>query len=122
MGATAYRFLLTGVANTALGLAVIFLAQQFVSPVLANAIGYLIVVPASFLAHRSYSFRDDGALKPAFGRYLLTVAIGYLANRLTLEAGLAVDWNPYVVQTLAIAAHVVTTFLLSKTYVFRQQR
>lgn len=55
---TLARFLMVGVGNTISGLAVIFSARQFY-PAAANLIGYLIVVPVSFLSHRDI-FRDTG--------------------------------------------------------------
>ena len=66
---TLARFLMVGVGNTILGLAVIFGARQFCSDVAANLIGYLIVVPVSFLSHRDISFRDTGNRMAAFARY-----------------------------------------------------
>lgn len=116
------RFILVGIANTLLGLGTIFLAMQFYPPLVANAIGYLVVVPTSFMTHRAWSFQDEGALAAAFFRYVVVILMGYLANRAALEAGISIDANPYVVQCVAIAAHVFVTFLLSNAYVFQQQK
>ena len=115
---TLLRFLFVGVGNTILGLAAIFGARQFVSDVVANQIGYLLVVPISFWTHRDLSFRDTGRRWPAFARYLPTIAIGYAANYLALTGLLGVSCNPYFAQTAAIAAHVVVTYLLSRFFVF----
>ncbi|MCK6390857.1 MAG: GtrA family protein [Azonexus sp.] len=112
------RFLLVGVGNTALGLGVIFVARQFVPDVIANAIGYLIVVPISFLAHRDLSFRDRGGKLLAFLRYLPVVAAGYAVNLMLLTTALTFGVNAYLGQTAAIAGHVATTYLLSRCFVF----
>ncbi|PIQ12136.1 MAG: hypothetical protein COW70_10875 [Hydrogenophilales bacterium CG18_big_fil_WC_8_21_14_2_50_58_12] len=112
------RFLLVGVGNTALGLGVIFLARQFTGDVMANLIGYLVVVPVSFLTHRDLSFRDGGHRWAAFARYLPTILAGYAANYAVLTTGLALAFNPYFVQTGAIGCHVVVTYLLSRLFVF----
>ena len=112
------RFVVVGAGNTILGLAVIFGARQFFSDVVANLIGYLVVVPVSFMTHRDFSFRDTGSRLKAFGRYLPTILIGYVANYVVLTLMLAVDANPYLAQTLAIGCHVVVTYILSRLFVF----
>ena len=119
LDAIALRFALVGIGNTAAGLAVIFSAKQFVDYVTANLIGYLLVVPLSFLTHRDMSFRASGSRLAAFGRYLPTVGLGYLANLVVLNVGLAVSSNAYLTQTVAIACHVATTYFLSRIFVFR---
>lgn len=115
---TLVRFLAVGVGNTVLGLAVIFGARQFFSDVVANLVGYLVVVPISFLTHRDLSFRDQGDRLKAFARYIPTILAGYCANYAVLTAALRAGANPYLAQTAAIACHVVITYLLSRIFVF----
>lgn len=112
------RYLLAGLGNTALGLAVIFIAREFLSDPLANLAGYLIVVPVSFLSHRGFSFKDTGRRSSAFARYLPVVLVGYGVNYLALKHSLAAGANPYIAQTLAVACHVLVTYLLSRRFVF----
>ena len=88
--ATLLRFITVGAGNTALGLAVIFTARQFVSDVIANLLSYLVVVPVSFTAHRKLSFRDGGSFLASFLRYVPTIITGYAANYIALRTGLAV--------------------------------
>ena len=106
---TLARFLMVGVGNTILGLAVIFSARQFCSEVVANLIGYLIVVPVSFLSHRDISFRDTRNRKAAFARYLPTILAGYAFNYAALSVLLSAGTNPYLAQTVGIACHVLVT-------------
>jgi putative flippase GtrA len=115
---TLVRFLFVGVGNTILGLAVIFGALHFFTDIVANLIGYLVVVPVSFLSHRDLSFRDQGSRRAAFGRYLPTIAAGYAANYAVLTICLNAGANPYLAQTGAIAGHVVVTYILSRLFVF----
>lgn len=112
------RFVIVGAGNTILGLAVIFCARQFVSDISANLIGYLIVVPVSFLMHRDFSFRDSGSRLMAFARYIPTILAGYSINYVALNGLLAAHFNPYLAQTAGIACHVVVTYLLSRLFVF----
>lgn len=114
------RFVSVGIGNTALGLAVIFAARQTFPDFMANLIGYLVVVPISFLTHRDLSFRDHGSRWSAFVRYLLTITIAYFANAFVLTRSLQANINPYLAQTAAIGSHIVVTFLLSRYFVFMQ--
>lgn len=116
------RYLLVGLANTLLGLLTIFIAQLWCSEVVANLIGYLVVVPISFFSHRNLSFRDTGKVAVAFLKYLPTVLIGYGANFIALSSALDAALSPYVAQTLAISCHVLVTFFLSRVFVFLHPR
>ena len=111
------RFVLVGILNTVLGLGVIFAAKLFVGDFLANFIGYLFVVPVSFLTHRDISFRDQGARISSFLRYIPTIGAGYAANLTTLHF-LIGQTNGHVAQTAAISSHVAVTYLLSRLFVF----
>ena len=84
----------------------------------SNLIGYLIVVPVSFLMHRDFSFRDSGSRLTAFARYIPTILAGYSINYVALNGLLAALFNPYLAQTVGIACHVVVTYLLSRLFVF----
>ncbi len=112
------RFVAVGIANTALGLAVIFGARQVFPDVVANLFGYLVVVPISFLTHRDLSFRDQGDRRSAFTRYIPTILAGYCANYAVLTAALRAGADPYLGQTAAIACHVIVTYILSRIFVF----
>ena len=114
-----WRFIGVGMVNTLLGLGVIFAARPFVGDFWANVMGYIVVVPLSFIAHRTVSFRDKGNRWLAFRRYLPTIAAGYLANLTTLVIGLELT-NAYVAQTAAIFSHVTVTYLLSQHFVFKE--
>ena len=115
---TFFRFLLVGIGNTILGLGVIFGALQFCTDIVANLIGYLVVVPISFLTHRDLSFKDRGSRRTAFLRYIPTIAAGYAANYAMLSSSLKFGANPYLAQTLSIGCHVAVTYLLSRVFVF----
>ena len=111
------RFVVVGIINTALGLGVIFAASAFVDAFLANLVGYLLIVPVSFLTHRNLSFRDQGKRWSAFWRYIPTIGVGYAANLATLTIALKFV-HPLLAQTLAIGSHVAITYVLSHVFVF----
>lgn len=116
------RFLVAGVCNTVLGLGVIYAFRQFTSDLVANLVGYVIVVPVSFLTHRGWSFRDAGRLLPTFLRFMPSVLIGYSANVAILKLGLSAGLDPYVTQASAIGVYVGIVYLLSRFVVFVQPR
>lgn len=118
---TFWRFVAVGLANTIVGLAVIFAFRSVVNDYFANLMGYVLVVPLSFLTHRRLSFRDAGSRWRAFSRYVPTVTIGYSVNLSVLTYGLLVDANPYLTQTVAILFYVAVTYLLSRYFVFRSR-
>lgn len=116
-----FRFLVVGLGNTALGLSVIFVASRFVGSYAANLIGYLIVVPVSFITHRDFSFRDTGRRASAFARFVPSIGAGYIANLVTLR--LCLPLLPGIVaQASAIAVHVAVTFVCSRYFVFLRSR
>ena len=96
------RFIVVGIGNTIVGLCVIFLAKQVTDDVTANFVGYLVMVPLTFYFHRNITFKDTGRRLPAFGRYLVSISIGYLCNRLMLTWALSLEINAYISQILIV--------------------
>jgi putative flippase GtrA len=116
------RFLLVGLANTALGYAVIFGCMYLagLSPELSNVAGYAVGLLASYLLNRNYTFRSAQRRSTEFGRFVVVFAAAYAANlglliilvrKLAVNAGLS--------QVIAGILYVVTAYLLNKHYVFR---
>lgn len=116
------RFLVVGLANTGLGVGVIFAARQVVDDYHANLIGYLLVVPVSFFSHRGWSFRDSGRWLPALARFLPAVLVGYVLNVGTLSFCLDTGANPYLAQACALTTYVLFMYVVSRYAVFRSPR
>jgi len=116
---TLLRFVIVGIGNTALGLFVIFVSRQFFSDLIANLVGYLVVVPVSFFTHRELSFRDSGNWMLTFVFYLATIVVAYFVNFAVLIKCLEGGVNPYLAQTSAIASHVIFTYIMFRVIVFR---
>lgn len=122
MGQRLLRFLLTGLANSAVGWAVIFGGLWAgLSGLVANAAGYAVGLVLSFTLNRRFVFGVTGAVAGReVVRFLAAFAAAYginvavlLAAQLVLGAG-----NP-LAQLPAIAVYVVIFFLLSQRFVFR---
>jgi putative flippase GtrA len=116
------RFGLTGLANSAVGWAVIFGGLWAgMSGLAANAAGYGVGLVLSFTLNRRFVFGVTGKVRaPEVLRFLAAFAFAYGVNVAVLfaaQGALGAD-NP-LAQLPAIAAYVVIFFLLSQFVVFR---
>ena len=116
------RFGLTGLANSAVGWAVIFGGLWAgLSGLAANAAGYAVGLVLSFTLNRRFVFGVTGKVRAGeVLRFLAAFAIAYGANVAVLFAAqgvLGAD-NP-LAQVPAIGAYIVIFFLLSQFVVFR---
>lgn len=122
MGQRLLRFLLTGLANSAVGWAVIFGGLWAgLSGLVANAAGYAVGLVLSFTLNRRFVFGVTGAVAGReVVRFLAAFAAAYGINVAVLLAAQSVlgAGNP-LAQLPAIAVYVVIFFLLSQRFVFR---
>lgn len=116
------RFGLTGLANSAVGWAVIFGGLWAgLSGLAANAAGYGVGLVMSFTLNRRFVFGVTGRVRAReVGRFLAAFAIAYGANVAVLFAAQRVlGQDSALAQLPAIAAYIVIFFLLSQFVVFR---
>jgi len=116
------RFLLVGVANTALGYAVIFACMYLVglSPELSNVAGYVVGLLVSYFLNRHFTFRSAQRRSTEFVRFALVFLTAYSANLavlIVLVRALAVHAG--LSQVIAGIIYIGTAYLLNKRYVFR---
>jgi putative flippase GtrA len=116
------RFVLTGLANSAVGWGVIFAGLWAgLSGLAANAAGFAVGLVLSFTLNRHYVFGVRGTVSGReIARFLAAFALAYAANVAVLMAAqsvLGAD-NPWA-QLPAIGAYVALFFLLSQLFVFR---
>jgi putative flippase GtrA len=116
------RFGLTGLANSAVGWAVIFGGLWAgLSGLAANAAGYGVGLMLSFTLNRRFVFGVTGKVRaPEVLRFLAAFAIAYGVNVAVLFAaqGVLGEDSP-LAQLPAIGAYIVIFFLLSQFVVFR---
>lgn len=113
------RFLLTGVANTAVGLIVVSLCQWVGwSPYVANAVGYAAGLAFGFVLNRSWTFGDRRRAVITAPRYLLAFAVSYGANLAVLAGGLHLSLPVTLAQAAALSTYSVVFFLLCRYFVF----
>lgn len=116
------RFGLTGLANSAVGWAVIFGGLWAgMSGLAANAAGYAVGLVLSFTLNRRFVFGVEGAVSGReVARFLAAFAVAYAINVAVLLAAQAVlGADRALAQIPAIGAYVLIFFLLSQFFVFR---
>ncbi len=122
MLARLFRFGLAGLANSAVGWAVIFGGLWAgMSGLAANAAGFGVGLMLSFTLNRRFVFGVTGAVRGReVAKFLAAFAVAYGVNVAVLRAAqsvLGAD-SPWA-QLPAIGAYVVIFFLLSQLFVFR---
>jgi putative flippase GtrA len=115
------KFLGVGVANTLIGLGVIYAAKYFLEmrDVPANLVGYSIGLMISFALNSRWTFAYEGPRVPALGKFILVTALAYSANLLIVL--IAIDYfelNGYLGQALGMPVYTVASYLASKHVVF----
>lgn len=116
----AARYGLVGAANTAVGLAIIFLCMALgLGDIASNAVGYAVGLGLSYLLNSQWTLGHRGSHAAAVSRFLIVVAIAYVAN---LSAMLvARDWiglNSHFAQLVGVAVYVGIGFAGSRLYAF----
>ncbi|MFM7376637.1 MAG: GtrA family protein [Erythrobacter sp.] len=116
------RFGLTGLANSAVGWAVIFGGLWAgLSGLAANAAGYGVGLVLSFTLNRRFVFGVTSKVRmPEVLRFLAAFAFAYGVNVAVLFAAQGVlGADSALAQLPAIGAYIVVFFLLSQFVVFR---
>lgn len=117
------RFLVVGVANTLVGLSVIFAAKFFFEArdVLANAIGYAVGICVSFTLNSRWTFAYQGSWAPAVVKFFVATSIAYVANLATVVTAIyLLSLNTYLAQAIGMPVYTVTAYLASRYIVFRK--
>lgn len=97
-----WRYGVTGVLNTALGLAVIVGLHTVVGVglFLSNILGYAAGIALSFVLNRNWTFGHTGALSASALRFTLVVSVGFALSYTVLTALMALG-QPYLAAQLA---------------------
>lgn len=116
------RFIAVGVVNTGIGYGIIFGCMYWLglSPELSNVTGYMIGLVASYLLHRSFTFRSKQRKRTEFFNFVAVFLIAYSANLVMLIVLVrAMQVHAGLSQVISGAIYVTASYLLNKYYVFR---
>lgn len=114
------RYVISGAANTAVGVAAIYAFMWLgAGPYAANVLGYAAGLLFGYFNARSYVFRFSGHHRRSGPRYLATFAVCYALNLAVLKLAMDVlHWPQWLAQGAGIGTHAGLMFLLSRTFVF----
>jgi putative flippase GtrA len=118
------RFGVVGIANTMLGLGVIYglKATLAMGDAAANAVGYAVAMVVGFFLNRRWTFAHQGNALAAFARYLGVLACAYAANLATVLALidlLAIDG--YLAQAAGILPYTAIAYAGARFVAFPPQ-
>ena len=116
------RFLGVGVANTLIGLGVIYACKRLLGfgDVLANVSGYVVGLTIGFTLNRHWTFGHTGNVRVAALRFLAVFGVAYSVNLLcVLLAIRAAGIDDYVSQAIGILPYTAIFYLGSRLYAFR---
>lgn len=116
------RYAIVGVASNAAVYFLYLVVTWFgVAPKAAMTSLYLLGVLQTFVANKSWSFRFDGAARPALVRYATAYTLGYAINLLALILLVDQFGLPHqLVQGAMILVVAVLLFLAQRYWVFHQ--
>jgi putative flippase GtrA len=114
------RFLIVGVSNTALTLAVYaVLVRAGAPPVAASVVAFAAGAVNGFHVNRAWTFRSDRRGLGAGARYLIVAGVGLGLNAIGVALALDVAQLPKLAGELAALPPVtLVTFTLSRAWVF----
>lgn len=115
------RYAGSGALNTIAGFSLIFILMALgVSPLLANAGGYLFGLILGFFVSKKLVFRSQGQVTTEGLRYLAAFLVCFVINLFVLQFALNfMHWNAMPAQLLAAAAYTTIMYLLTRFLVFR---
>ena len=115
------RYNAVGVINTLIGFSIIFgLMFLGFDPILSNAVGYGVGSLVSFYLNKVYTFKATKHSWRQVLYFFMILGISYLINVLVLHALL--PWvNPYLAQLMSAIVYTLSSFLLAKNIVFREE-
>ena len=122
MSASSLWFLAVGGAAALTHMAVFALAQHWMWPELANALGFCIAFFVSFAGHRRLSFKDAGtSVATSLGRFAITALAGFASNEIIFVLLLRGFQMPALLALLiALVFAAGQTFVFSRYWAFRR--
>lgn len=116
-------YLIIGAANSALAYTLIFLLLLIlkIPPELSNFIGYTVGFCVSYILNKKYNFKSYHSHKKEFPKFIISMGIAYLVNLSVVSITFRVfELNVYVSQLAGGFFYVITGYLMSKHFVFRE--
>jgi putative flippase GtrA len=117
------RFIVAGIANTAIGLSIIlFLVYLGYGALLANFIGYSLSFAIGFFVSKNWTFESKQPVRTTAPLFMFSAAVSYILNIVavvTLQHQTSL--GPYLVQVGGVATYAVSMFFLCRALVFKSR-
>ena len=122
MSRASFWFVAVGGAAALTHLSIFALAQHWMWPEAANAVGFGIAFFVSFFGHRLLSFQDSGvALGQSLARFGATALLGLAVNEFIFSVLLRLaNWPSLLALFSALVLTAAQTFVLSRFWAFRR--
>jgi len=116
------RYNLVGIVNTIAGFSIIFLLMFVgVGATVSNAIGYAIGSILSFYLNSRYTFKSTQTNKSQIAKFFTILGISYILNFFTLKYLLGF-LNPYIAQIGSAIVYTISSFIMIKFIVFKDNK
>lgn len=113
---------IVGIVNTIVGFSIIFsLMFAGLSPTLSNLIGYAIGAVLSYHLNKKYTFKSTTGSKVQAMKFFMVLFAAYILNFITLQWLLGL-LNPYLAQFISASVYTLTSFVLAKFIVFKDEK
>lgn len=122
---TFVRFLFVGLANTAVGLGVIFAAKLLAGAgdAIANAAGYAVGLACSFALNKRWTFGFRGNRLASLLRFLAVFAVAYGANLAVVMSCIKLlNLHPLWSQIIGVPPYTLLFYAGSRWYAFPAAR
>ena len=122
MSRASFWFIAVGGAAALTHLSIFALAQHWMWPEAANALGFGVAFFVSFFGHRLLSFQDSGvALGQSLARFGATALLGLAVNEFIFSVLLRLaNWPSLLALFSALVLTAAQTFVLSRFWAFRR--
>lgn len=122
---SALRFIVIGCGAAAVHFAVVYalVESQWLPPLAANTIGWLVAFVVSFSGHYHWTFAAQNVRwQNALPRFFALSALGFAVNEASYALALHLSpWRYDVLLALVLVAVAVGTYVLSKLWAFKDR-
>ena len=116
-----FTYNLVGIVNTIAGFSIIFsLMFLGVSATMSNMTGYALGSILSYYLNKKYTFKTSKKSKTMAVKFFTVLGIAYVLNFITLK-WLLTFMDPYLAQLCAAVVYTLSSFVLAKFFVFKEQ-
>lgn len=116
-----FTYNIVGIVNTLVGFSIIFLLMFLgLDATPSNVTGYAIGAVLSYQLNKKYTFKSSKSSKTQALKFFTVLLISYLLNFVTLQWLLGF-LNPYIAQFISATVYTLSSFILAKFMVFKDQ-